>query len=664
MPRSIRASCIAKFHRLKHLFDEAGPMSTCLAPTRLVYAAAALTCALGALTSQAQEGGPRRLARLPAPVVHLARGSGSTQPEALPYGQLESRELRAAAYQQRLPAAAGVFPFPEYLQDDAAAALAGKPSQTMPEGFVPWWRVPVMSRLSEGGTFRHVSLEELVINALAFSSHVRAISDDVLIQETSILVAEANFDWRAFMDSKFVRTSDPVGNLLETGGPPRLREADWGYSAGIRRRTTLGGSWEMSQRIGTEDSNSRFFVPKQQGNARLSISFNQPLLNGAGRAYNTSLILLADIDTNVAMDRTVQLLQDHLLRLTESYWELYLQRSILLQRRRHLQRAQVVLEELLRRREVDALESQILRAQAAVAAREAELVRTAASIRNSQARIRALTNSPMFLQDPYAELVPLDHPSFVPIDVSLSDALVTALQYRPEMDAASQEIRAAGVRLDMSRNELLPALDLVLETYVAGLRGDVDIGRAYADQFSVGEPSYTAGLVFEVPLGRRAALAKMRRRQLELRQVTQQFEEELQTLLSEVEVRVREVGATFGEMSGKFRAMQAAAADVEYATKRWEVLPGDDRSASFLLEDLLDAQDRLALEEFGFATAQRDYAVSLTALNRATGTLLQQEQIEPVRACEGGLPFLQFEKSQGILPTPEELPPAIPAPRR
>jgi hypothetical protein len=140
--------------------------------------------------------------------------------------------------------------------------------------------------------------------------------------------------------------------------------------------------------------------------------------------------------------------------------------------------------------------------------------------------------------------------------------------------------------------------------------------------------------------------------------MTERFEEELQTVLSEVEVAVREVEATHGEMVGRYLAMMAARADVQYAARRWEMLPGDDRSASFLLEDLLDAQDRLALEEFGFAAAQRDYAVSLTALNRAMGTLLHQQQIEPVRMCQDGLPFLQFERIQGVLPTPEELPPA------
>ena len=296
------------------------------------------------------------------------------------------------------------------------------------------------------------------------------------------------------------RRADP-----ETGSPNRLREGDWGYSAGLRKRTPLGGSWEFSQRIGMRESNSRFFTPKQQGNARLSLSFNQPLLNGFGKAYNTALILLADIDTSVAMDQTSAALQTQLIHIAEAYWELYLHRSVLLQKNRHLQRAQIILEQLTQRREVDALESQIVRARAAVAARQAELIRTSTSIRNTEARIRGLTNSPELLSRPYAELIPLDYPSRVPVVVNLPDAMVTALQYRPEVDAASQEIRAASVRLNMSRNELLPALDLVLETYVSGLDQDYDIAQSLADQFSVGEPSYTAGLVFEVPLHRRAA---------------------------------------------------------------------------------------------------------------------------------------------------------------
>jgi hypothetical protein len=100
--------------------------------------------------------------------------------------------------------------------------------------------------------------------------------------------------------------------------------------------------------------------------------------------------------------------------------------------------------------------------------------------------------------------------------------------------------------------------------------------------------------------------------------------------------------------------MIAAESDVNYIQRRWEELPGDDRSASFLLADLLDSQDRLVFEEAGLARAQIDYALSLTRLKRATGTLLQCEQIELVRASEDCLPAIIFEKQSHY---PELLPP-------
>jgi outer membrane protein len=111
----------------------------------------------------------------------------------------------------------------------------------------------------------------------------------------------------------------------------------------------------------------------------------------------------------------------------------------------------------------------------------------------------------------------------------------------------------------MSAHELLPVLNLVLESYVAGLQGESNIGRAWADQFSVGEPSYTVGLQFEAPVGNNVARARHRRRQLELRQLRSQFSAALETLMLEVETAVREVDTSYAEMQAKYRAMVAGA---------------------------------------------------------------------------------------------------------
>ena len=47
---------------------------------------------------------------------------------------------------------------------------------------------------------------------------------------------------------------------------------------------------------------------------------------------------------------------------------------------------------------------------------------------------------------------------------------------------------------------------------------------------------------------------------------------------------------------------------VRATLERWKLLPGDDRSAGLLLEDILTAQDRLMEEESSFLRAQVDYA--------------------------------------------------------
>lgn len=631
-----------------------------LVERRLITATVIHMCAmLVAVAGSGQERHAAGRASVYAPVVAAdlnARGNRSSQGTAV---RLADAQFDGGHSELSSRGDDGGLPHPPLLDDEGALGSSST-LERLPAGFRPWWRDAVVSPLRRSSGSRPVDLDALIISALAFSPRVRAISHDVLIQETGVLEAQAAFDVHAFVDSKFFRKSEPIGNLLDTGGPPRLREGDWGYAAGLRKRTPLGGSWEVSQQIGMRDSNSRFFAPKQQGNSRLLLSFNQPLLNGAGKKYNTALIVLADIDSCAAMDRTSAALQDHLYLVAESYWELPLQRAVFLQKQRHIERAGVILERLTSRRDVDSLDSQIVRARAAVAARRAELARAETSIRNTEARIRALTNSPDLRADPYGELVPVDFPATVPVDLSIRDAMVTALQYRPEIDAASQEIKAAGVRLNMSRNELLPALDLVLETYVSGLDGGYDITQAWVDQFSVGEPSYTAGVVFEVPLHRRAAKAQLQRRQLQLRQLTLELDETVRTLMTDVEIAVRDVAAAYESMVGNYRAMEAAAFEVDYSTQRWQLMSGEEQSASLLLEDLLNAQDRLAIEEYGFAIAQRDYTVSQTRLKRATGVLLLQEQIEPVRYCHGGLPELQFQRTTGMVPPAEAIPPGTP----
>jgi len=104
-----------------------------------------------------------------------------------------------------------------------------------------------------------------------------------------------------------------------------------------------------------------------------------------------------------------------------------------------------------------------------------------------------------------------------------------------------------------------------------------------------------------------------------------EFQQSLVTIRGEVEVAIREVETATREMTGHWRAMEAAQTDIHYMEQRWQKLPRSDGARGFLLEDLLKAQERLAKSEYEFATTQLRYSMALIELKRTTGTLLRVE---------------------------------------
>ncbi|MCA9216948.1 MAG: TolC family protein [Planctomycetales bacterium] len=496
--------------------------------------------------------------------------------------------------------------------------------------FDAWWDDPLRRPVDLAPQPRPLSIDQLVRSALINSPHVQVAATTPHIKRTLMLEEQAAFDWRAFAETQYDNLNDPIGNTLTTGNnDDRFVQSEWYGRGGIKRRNRAGGEFDISQRFGTLDNNSRFLLPPNQGNTRLELNYTQPLLNGAGRCVNESLILLASIDFNASTDEMLDRVQAHLLLVTEAYWELHRSRANYLQRRKLLESAQDILDNLQGRIEVDALPRQVLRAKSAVANRQSEISRAKTSIRNAESQLRLLVNDPGMLNSSCIEFIPTDVPFSNPINTTYGDAISTALAHRPDISKAIRDLRSTTVRLGVAKQDLLPQLDLLVSTYVAGLSGNNDVFASYADQFSDGRPGYTVGLQFEVPIGNRAAQARRQRRQWEYTKAIGEFRTVAETAMTEVELAVREVTTTYQEMAARHEAMQASANETSYLVDRWKTLPNIDDSATLLLEDLLDSQERLADEEASFVTAQVNYAVALVKLRQAMGTILLVEKRGP-----------------------------------
>jgi outer membrane protein TolC len=514
----------------------------------------------------------------------------------------------------------------------------------VPDGFKPWWQNVTTNQIQAGTNATPVDLETLILRTLEHSAQVKVFSDLPFIRQTAIVEAGAAFDWTQFLRTRWDDTSDPVGNVLTTGGSPRYRNNQWTFEAGVYRRNQIGGRIEVAQELGFQNTNSTFFQPNDQGTSRIRLGYTQPLRRGSGRVYNTSLVVLAKIDAAIAEDEFSRQLQSHLLEVTRAYWSLYLERVVLVQKQKSFLRAKKILDDLSRRPD-DVAGSQLIRVEATVTERKSDLVRAEMAVRNAQERVHALVNDPLLATTVNLEMIPMDQPVRQLETLDIGEVLTTALQMRPEVNQSLKEIKAAGVRLGMSRNELLPQLDLTFETYVAGLRGESDLGNAWLDQLRSGEPGYSIGLQYEVPAGNRVAKARLQRRALELRQLQNQFRVTVETLLMETRVAAREVRTSAREFQAKYHAMQAAAKRLETLEERWAALPTRNSTIGLHLDNVLTAQAQLANAEFEFARAETTYNLALMNLKRATGTLLQHEHIEDVFACVDGLPIRILEKA-------------------
>ncbi len=504
------------------------------------------------------------------------------------------------------------------------------PSVTMPADFSAWWDGPVQQRAGIAPRSMAVDVTSLVQQALVHSSQVQVLQADPEVQQRVVKQEEAVFDWSAFLDSRYDDLNDPIGNTLTTGNNDnRFKDHHVTSSGGVKRRTSTGGEVKLAQQFGYQDNNSRFLLPNPQSTSRMELSFRQPLLSRSGTVYNQNQIVLARIGANSSGDETLDELQKHLFSVAEAYWKLYRARAEFFQRQKLLSSARQVLATLEGRNHVDTIPRQILRARAAVARAESRMQRAVTDIRNAESQLRLLVNDPEMLDGGPVEFTPAETPCMMKSPVELRDSLQTALMNRPDISFAIRQMRASGVRMGVSKSEMLPKLDFIVSSYVAGLENQSQFSDSFNNQFTQGRPGYTVGMEFEVPLGNRAAKARVEQRQWELRRAISSFRATVETSLTEVEIANREVDTAWRELLGKYQAMAAAQNEVAYLQDRFEVLPMVEESSMLLLEDLLDGYERLADEEAGFSQAQTNYALSIIQLRRATGTMLRSRHDAP-----------------------------------
>ncbi len=459
--------------------------------------------------------------------------------------------------------------------------------------------------------------------ALANNLDLKVELVDPSIAQEAIVEEEAEFEPSLFGSAEWAR----IDRESVVVGAPGLNTRRTSYDAGVLLPLRTGGTVSVSFPFSKLDDDT---LPKRRSrddpeiidplyDAGLKFSISQPLLRDAGIHTNTHFIRVAKYDRDMADARTkleaIRILAD----ADRAYWLLYAAREVLKVTQDQYELAIEQLDEAERRVAAGAAPRvEIMRAESGVARRlEAIIVADTAVRRRERELKRIMNRDDLKMQSPTA-VVPVTMPNPVGLDLD-GDALADfAVANRMEMLELELQLAVDESTIDFERNSTLPALTLDYSYTFNGL------GESFNDAFDgMGNGSYadySFGLSAEVPIGNKAAKARLRRAMLQ----------RLQRLASrdQRELAIRQqVYDVLDQLRENWQRIIAAGQEVTLAGATWQAEKRQFEVGLRTSTEVLEAAARLAGAESREIRALAAYEISLINIAVATGTLLGQDRV-------------------------------------
>ena len=440
--------------------------------------------------------------------------------------------------------------------------------------------------------------------------------------EQDITVAEAVFDPAIFGTNTVGRVNRPTQSILDTGATREgvLVQNTLNWQAGLKQKVPTGGTWSVYEATDYLSTNSTLTVPNPQNVTRTTVELAQPLLRGAGLEYNKAAIRVANLNSAVSFQDFRKSVQDVVASVVNAYWQLAFDiESIRVSRASRDLAAEVLRREQARRTRGVSSDLDLNRAAAAVALREADVVRAENQARDTMDKVKFLLNSPDLSLAGETRIVPVEAPRFFLVDVNRTAAIATALVRRPDMERARNAVAINRIRLDVADRDRLPKLDATLRYTMNGLA--TDYVPSVESQNPTERLSWNAGIELEVPLGNRSANATRHKRILEYDQSLMELDKLASQVTQEVNGAARAVLLARSEVEATLTAKTAAARTVQGEQRRFEL--GETTN-----DELLRAQETLATAERDYFRALLNFNLGLVSLARAQGVLLENQGIE------------------------------------
>lgn len=521
----------------------------------------------------------------------------------------------------------GAGPWAEVVREQRHLEIRD-PSQLPQVAIPPTPPPPTVSNPAPPVAPQELSLDEAIRIALTNSTVVRVIAGqtavssgrtiyDPAITNTTIDETRAGFDPVVTANNTFSRsevpaaTPDPASPTGLVIAGPRIDNYDLGL--GVAKKTITGGTVNLNYADNVARFNPGPAPLDPQARSALTLSYTQPLLQGAGVAVNLAPIVIARINTERSFFQLKDAVQELVRSVTEGYWAVVFARTDVWARRQQVEQGEAAFARSEARQRLGlGNAAEVAQARVALANFRANLITAEANLLTREATLRNLLGLPP--TEP-VRITPVTPPTPERYDPVWDELLRLASERRPDLIELKLIIEADQQNLLVARNNALPRVDATALYRWNGLEGTTPGGarlESAPGQFT----DWSLGVNFSVPLGLRQGRAGLRQAELILARDRANLDQGLHAATYDLANSVRNV-AQFYEQYKAFRETRAAAR-VNLEQQLAEFRAG---RAIFLnvLQAITDWGNAVSSE----AQALAQYNVELATLERATGTILE-----------------------------------------
>jgi HAE1 family hydrophobic/amphiphilic exporter-1 len=513
---------------------------------------------------------------------------------------------------------------------------------------------------------RPLSLREALSMALENNKDIEVARENVRIAEFDLLGAKGVYDPRLVTNAFYERAVNPISSFLSGGQNGSTTQSDYTGTARLEGQSPfLGGNYRLDFSSIRLTTNNQFTALNPQYPTALTFSYTQPLLRGLKFDNNRRQIEIARKNLSLTDAQFRQRAIDTITSVQCAYWDLVFSLRSLQVQRDAVMVARTQLEHNKRLvQEGQLAPIDVVAAEAQISTFEQGVFSALEGVSRAENNLKNLIAENQKAAIWMESLVPTETVDLAVPEISLPDALKTAMENRPELQQSNvlREINQIDQRY--FKEQTKPGIDLVGTYGLTGLAGSISSGvnpftasnlevrerinelsrrsglpelpdvpvQALSPQLLGGYDqslqnllanrynNFRVGVQINLPLRNRTAEAQLGRSLVEGERIGTQREQLEQT----IQVDVRNALQSMRSSEARLRAAVATreANEQQFASEQRKLDAG--QSTVFLV---LERQTALTEARGRELQAQTDLNKAIADLQRATGNALRVNSI-------------------------------------